>query len=118
MSRYFFHFFEGEQSYPDSEGLLCLSPEEVAERALKGARAILAEDMLCGQLRLDRRIEVTNARGRVVHSLGFEAAFSIAQPAPLQRWDLGGTTPGAHNQEVYCPSSGKPLSADTAAPAI
>ena len=66
--RYFFHLLDGADSFPDKEGMLCLSSDQVSQRALKDARAILTEDLLGGLLRVDRSIEVTDFDGRLVHS--------------------------------------------------
>ena len=85
MLRYFFHLAEGMESFPDLEGVLCLSADQISARALKDARAMLAEDMLDGLLRIDRRIEVTDSNGRLVHSLDFASAFSIEGSEETER---------------------------------
>ena len=74
--RYFLNLFEVDELFPDEEGIICSSLEQAKERALKDARAMMAEDLLRGRLKLDQRIEVLDDRGKLVYILEFGSALA------------------------------------------
>lgn len=80
MPRFFFHLRAGSDEVLDSEGRL-LPADAVADAALLEARDCIAGDVMTGRLDLHSRIDVYDAAGELVHSLGFaDAVEMVAAP--------------------------------------
>jgi hypothetical protein len=73
---YHFHVRGGPLSVDDEEGVTLPDDEAARREALRGARSILAAEVLEGRLPLAERIEVVDGEGRAVLTLGFDAAFT------------------------------------------
>ena len=74
MPRYYFHLSVREGPLADEEGQLLDGPERAREEAIRGARSIVAEDVLHGRLDLDGRVEVTGEDGRALFAISFAEA--------------------------------------------
>lgn len=78
MPVYFFHLRDGDDVLLDPDGRALSGPESIAECALAEARALIGDEARLGRIRLDQRIEVEDAEGRVVHRLPFAEAVEIS----------------------------------------
>ena len=78
MPVYFFHLRDGADVLLDPDGRALSGPEAVEACALAEARALIGDEAGLGRIRLDQRIEVEDAEGRVVHSLPFDRAVVIS----------------------------------------
>jgi hypothetical protein len=78
MPVYFFHLRDGDDILLDPDGRALSGPEVIAECALAEARALIGEEARLGRIRLDQRIEVEDADGRVIHRLPFNEAIEIS----------------------------------------
>ena len=81
MPTYFFHLRDGIDLLLDPEGQVLGSMDAVARIALAEARALIAHDAFTGRIDLDRRIEVEDDAGRIVHRLLFRNAVEILPAA-------------------------------------
>ena len=79
MSRMYFHFFDGSRILADGDGIE-IAPEDVAERLLKEARALIADEALRGVIDLRQRIDVADRDGMVLYSMAFANAVEIIPP--------------------------------------
>jgi len=77
MPVYYFHLRDGDDILLDPDGRQLEGPASIAQRALIEARALIAEEARLGRIRLDQRIDVEDAEGRVVHRLPFDQAVEI-----------------------------------------
>ena len=77
MPLYFFHLRNKVVDVEDEEGVFLPSLEKAREVALRAARDTLCQDMRTGVLDLRFRIEVTNAAGKVVHTIRLAEAFTV-----------------------------------------
>ena len=80
MPVYFFHLRDGEDILLDADGRELDGAEAIADAALHEARAIIADEVLDGNILLDRVIDVENDDGRVVHRLSFADAVKLVPP--------------------------------------
>lgn len=76
MPRYYFHLCDGADVLLDDEGRE-LEADQLEERTLGEARAIIAADAINGHIFLNQKIEVRDDTGKVVHCLPFEAAVDV-----------------------------------------
>ena len=74
MPTYFFHIRGGALDAKDGEGLVLPDLAAARAEALRGARSLIAADVLEGRLNLIDRIEVEDEDGRLVLTLPFVAA--------------------------------------------
>jgi hypothetical protein len=77
MPVYYFHLRDGHDTLLDPDGRDLESPDAVARAALAEARALISDEVRLGRIRLDQRIDVEDAGGRVVHSQPFDQAVEI-----------------------------------------
>ena len=75
MALYFFHLCDGHEVVIDPEGREIEDQSLIGEFALKEARAIISQDALAGQIKLEQRIEVRNEAGKLVQQLSFRDAL-------------------------------------------
>jgi hypothetical protein len=74
MPRYHFNLYNSVGFVPDEEGRELPDVETAREEALKGARAIIADDVLQGRLDLKGRLEVLDEDGVLVLAIPFTEA--------------------------------------------
>lgn len=79
MARYHFHLWDGKASIPDTEGAELVDVAAIEARALLVARDLLAEEVRLGRLPLGMRLDVEDARRRVVFKLDFKDAVTIVR---------------------------------------
>jgi hypothetical protein len=77
MPRYYFNIDNSIGYLADEEGRELAGPDEARREALKGARSILAEDVLQGKIDLRGRLEVKDEAGRIVLTLPFSEAVEL-----------------------------------------
>lgn len=80
MPLYFFHLRDGEDVLLDPDGQELDSAEKIAPAALREARAIIGEEARAGTILFDKRLEVEDEAGVIVHSLPFLDAVKIVWP--------------------------------------
>lgn len=78
MPRYHFNLHNSIGFVADEEGRDLPDLETAHEEALKGARSIIAEEVLGGRLDLRGRVDVTDGAGKPLFSLDF--ADAVAKP--------------------------------------
>ena len=78
---YHFHLWHGEQLIEDVEGVACVSLEAARERAIDGARDILAGDVRDDRLDLNQRLELFDGDGRLCLTIPFWDAVEVILPA-------------------------------------
>lgn len=76
MTHYHFNVHNGGGPVPDEEGRELSGPEVARMEALKGARSIIADEVMQGRLDLSGRIEVTDADGRLLFIVRYSEAVS------------------------------------------
>jgi len=84
MARYFLHQRGGRHEIPDEEGHEAVDLDAARARAIAGIRSILAEELLAGYLALGERIDIHDARNRLLASIDFPDAFQV-RPAADER---------------------------------
>jgi hypothetical protein len=77
VARYFLHLRDGIDQTLDPEGCEYRTLDAVREAVLRGARELIAADVLDGFVKLNQRIDAEDAAGGVVHSLEFRDAVRI-----------------------------------------
>lgn len=77
MARYHLHVHCDDRVAEDEDGIECFNLEAAREEALKGARSILADDMMRGQIDLRGRIDIADDTDSVVETIRFEDAVKI-----------------------------------------
>lgn len=80
MSLYFFHLRDGVDVLLDPEGREIERVDQIADLALKEARAIIGDEALSGTILLDKHIDVEDATGTIVYALPFTNAVEIVWP--------------------------------------
>lgn len=80
MPRYFLHIRSSQGDIEDSEGLLLADLEAARREAVAGARSILCEEVMIGQLHLDERIDIENERRELLLSVHFRDVVQISEP--------------------------------------
>lgn len=78
MSLYFFHLCDGRDTLIDPDGRELGEPNQVADAAMKEARAMISQDALSGRIMLDQYIEVRDDSGKLIHSLSFRDAVTVS----------------------------------------
>jgi hypothetical protein len=78
MPVYYFHLRDGDDVLLDPDGRGLDGPEAIAQSALAEARALISDEARLGRIRLDQRIDVEDADGRMVHTLPFDQAVEIS----------------------------------------
>ena len=78
MPRYHFHLHVAEGPLADEEGQLFDGVEAAREEAIRGARSLVAEDVLNGRLDLEGRVEVADEDGRLLFAVSFAEAVGAA----------------------------------------
>lgn len=76
VPRFFFHL-RNEVDCDDPEGMILSDAEAAHDEAIRGARSILAEEVLHGHLPLRDRIEVVDESGEAVMTVPFREAVDI-----------------------------------------
>lgn len=79
MPRYFLHTRSSHGDIEDSEGLVLADLEAARREAVAGARSILCEEVMVGQLQLDERIDIENERREVLLSVEFRDVVQISE---------------------------------------
>lgn len=74
---YYFNVENAIGLIPDEEGRELPDLEAARAEAIKGARSILADDVLKGNLDLRARIDITDGDGKILLSLGFSEAIEL-----------------------------------------
>jgi hypothetical protein len=75
--RYYFNLREGSDYISDEEGLDLPHRDAAFEAAIRGARGLLAAEVLQGRLSLSTIMEVRDDRGEQVFELPFSRAVSV-----------------------------------------
>lgn len=78
MAQYYFHLCDGHEVIIDPEGQDIPEPSQIAEHAMREARAMMAQDALAGRIMLNQYIEVRDEAGKLVHQLAFRDAVTIS----------------------------------------
>lgn len=78
MPKVFFHLVDGQETLLDPEGSM-LTLDEAVPRALKVARALIADGAVQGRIDLRPRIDIADEAGTIVHSLDFADAITIVR---------------------------------------
>jgi hypothetical protein len=76
MPRYYFHLCDGKDILLDDEGRE-LEADQLEAMTLSEARAMIAADVLTGEIFLNQSIEVHDETGRIVHRLSFDKAVDV-----------------------------------------
>lgn len=77
MPLYHFNIDNSIGFLADEEGRELAGPDEARAEALKGARSIIAEEVLLGRLDLRGRLEVVDRGGKVLMTIAFSEAVEI-----------------------------------------
>jgi hypothetical protein len=77
MSRYFFHVRNGDDVLIDTDGVVLNDLHAVIARSLATARKILSDEALAGSMPMNKRVEVEDEDGTLVHSLPFVNAVEF-----------------------------------------
>ena len=77
MPRYFFHIID-DTITRDEEGLSLPDLEAARLAAERGARSLMAEEVMNGRLSLDHRIEVADEQGALLFALRFGDLVEIS----------------------------------------
>ena len=80
MTLYFFHLRDGVDVLLDPEGREIESVDQIADIAMREARAIIVDEALSGTILLDKHIDVEDATGTIVYALPFTDAVEIVWP--------------------------------------
>jgi hypothetical protein len=81
MPRYFLHLRDGRGEILDPEGADYNTHEDLESAVLKGARELIAADVLDGEVKLDQRIDAEDVVGQIIHSLHFSEAVTFTTAA-------------------------------------
>ncbi len=81
MARYFMHLRDSIDELLDPEGQEFASMEALRTAVMFSARDIIAGDIRNGVIDFRYRIDVEDAGGTIVYSLGFRHAFNIIPEA-------------------------------------
>lgn len=76
MPLYRFNLYNSVGFVPDEEGRELADLAAAKAEGLKGARAIIADEVIQGRFDLNGRIEVVDADGRLLLTIGFAEAVS------------------------------------------
>lgn len=87
MPHYFFHLRDGRNDLLDLEGSDCRNRSAAVDRALHHAREILSHDIIADFMDLDQRIDVVNAKGKVVYTQRFADAVAFRAQPPGSSWN-------------------------------
>ncbi len=77
MPRYFFHICDGSGVTDDEEGLELPDADAARTEALRGARALMADEIQHGVLTLASFIDVEDEEGRQLFRISFADAVAI-----------------------------------------
>jgi hypothetical protein len=77
VALYYFHLSDGHQALIDPEGREVADFVDIADLALREARAMISQDALSGRIMLNQFIEVRDQSGKLVHQLSFRDAVNI-----------------------------------------
>lgn len=77
MSLYYFNVRNGIGLVEDEEGCELASLEQARAEAVRGARSIIADEVLQGKLDLSGSIEVLDEAGELLFALSFGEAVTI-----------------------------------------
>lgn len=75
--RFFFHLTDHEGTLVDHEGLRFANVTEMRTSALRQARELICEDIRLGAIDLSKQIDVTDSKGRLIHSLKLSNAVEF-----------------------------------------
>lgn len=84
MTVYYFHLRDGQGRLLDPLGRTIDDSKELGAIALREVRALIAEDVLKGNLDLNQRLEIEDDAGTIVHRLRFADAVDV-KDSPLDR---------------------------------
>lgn len=77
MSRFYLNIRNGTGYTPDEEGVEVAGPDDVRPMAIQGARSILSEELLAGEIDLSGQIEVTDEEGAIVMIVPFAEVVAV-----------------------------------------
>lgn len=83
MPRYFFDVHNGGGFLPDEDGRDLPDLEAARSEGLKGARSLLAEDVMQGRLDLNGRLEIFGADRELLVTIPFSEAVEVQRELPL-----------------------------------
>ena len=92
MGRFHFNIRNGSGETRDEEGRELADPQEAEALAVEGARSLLSEEVLAGDLDLRGCIEVTDDAGRVIFTVAFKDVLTLRE-GPLP-------TPGDESRRI------------------
>lgn len=76
MPRYFFHVYD-DAVCRDEDGIALPDRDAARREAIRGARALVAEQALKGEFHLEHRIDVRDADGNRVFAVRFGDAVQV-----------------------------------------
>lgn len=79
MPRYHFNIHNSVGFVPDEEGRELPDLDTAREEALKGARSLLAEEILQGTVDLKGRLEILDEAGRLLFTIPFAEAVAVSR---------------------------------------
>lgn len=78
MPRFYFHYQDGAQSRPDSEGVVLPDAEAAWYQAVRSAREIIDQDMRTGSLRPGQWFEIANEAGEPINAVPLEEVAGVS----------------------------------------
>ena len=81
MTRYHFNVHNGFGFLRDEEGRALPGLAAAREEGLKGARSIIADEVLQGRADLRGRLEIVDDDDRILMTIGFAEAVEVLLPA-------------------------------------
>jgi hypothetical protein len=76
MPRYYFHLYD-DLDVPDDEGAELADVGDAETYGVVNARALAADEVRCGWLHLNHRIEIADEQGRIVRKIRFADVVEI-----------------------------------------
>jgi hypothetical protein len=74
--RYHFNIYDAAGLIPDEEGDEFATLEAARDEARASARDMVMDDLRCGRLVPERRIEIADGQGMVLGSVGIKVTFN------------------------------------------
>ncbi|QAY79429.1 hypothetical protein [Sphingosinicella sp. BN140058] len=80
MRHYYFHVRNGTGVIRDEEGRDLPDDEAARGEAMKGIRSIISSEAAAGLLDLTGALDIADAQGQLLVTIGFDEAFEIRLP--------------------------------------